>query len=159
MGRGCTSPFWGAMETTFHSSERWKILTIDAWDNFDDTGKKSFSYLKERSQKSNKMVKGVYNPLMNPSPMKNKRTLCVKKWIHWWYLHKIWLTGQSSTIEMCIIDEVLYWSLDVKSMPCKVCGLIHKRHTDLLNITVDFSANLRKGVVRNCRHSYQQQIL
>ena len=31
----------GAMETTFHSPEKWKILTIDAWDNFDNTCKKS----------------------------------------------------------------------------------------------------------------------
>ena len=42
---------WGATETIFHSSEKWKILTIDAWENFDNTGKKYFSYLKEQSQK------------------------------------------------------------------------------------------------------------
>ena len=55
--------FSGATETTFHSSEKWKILTKDAWDNFDNTGKKSFSYLKERSRKSKKIVKGgVYTP-------------------------------------------------------------------------------------------------
>jgi len=55
-------PFWAATETTFHSSEKWIILTIDAWDDFDNTGKKSFSYLEERSQKSKKFVKGVYTP-------------------------------------------------------------------------------------------------
>ena len=35
---------------------------MDAWDNFDNTGKKSFSYLEEWSQKSKKFVKGVYAP-------------------------------------------------------------------------------------------------
>ena len=60
---GVYTPLWGATETTFLSSEKWKILTIDAWDNFDNTGKKSFSYLKERSQKSKKIEKGgVYTP-------------------------------------------------------------------------------------------------
>ena len=59
---GCTPPLWGATETTFHSSEKWKILTIDAWDNFDNTCKKSFSYLEERSQKSKKFVKGDVHP-------------------------------------------------------------------------------------------------
>ena len=43
---------WGANETTFHSSERWKILNKDAWDNFDNTVKKSFSYFEEWAQKS-----------------------------------------------------------------------------------------------------------
>ena len=33
-----------------------KIFTIDAWDNFDNTCKKSFSYLKERSHKSFSLV-------------------------------------------------------------------------------------------------------
>ena len=54
---GVHPPLWGATETTFHLSEKWKILTIDAWDNFENTGKKPFSYLKERSQKSKKIVK------------------------------------------------------------------------------------------------------
>jgi len=40
------TPHWGATETTFHSSEKWKILTIDAWDNFDNTGKNLFHILK-----------------------------------------------------------------------------------------------------------------
>ena len=51
-----TSSLLGATETTFHLSGKWKILTIDAWDNFDNTCKKSFSYFKERSQKSIKIV-------------------------------------------------------------------------------------------------------
>ena len=64
MGGGdvCNPPFSGATETTFHSSEKWKLLTIDAWDNFDNTGKKSFSYLKEQSQKWKKIVKGGVHP-------------------------------------------------------------------------------------------------
>ena len=37
----------GPTETTFHLSKKLQILTIDASDNFDNTGKKSFSYLKE----------------------------------------------------------------------------------------------------------------
>ena len=45
----CT-PLWAATETTFHSSEKFKNLTIDARDNFDNTGKKYFSYLEEDSQ-------------------------------------------------------------------------------------------------------------
>ena len=49
---------WGVMETTFNSSEKWKILIKDTWDNFDDTGKKSFSYLEGRSQK----LKTLYTP-------------------------------------------------------------------------------------------------
>ena len=71
MGGGdvCNPPFSGATETTFHSSEKWKLLTIDAWDNFDITGKKSFSYLKERSQKCKKIVKDCTHP-KNPSPIK-----------------------------------------------------------------------------------------
>ena len=70
---GCThpTPLWGAIETTSHSSEKWKILTIDAWDDFDNTGRKSFSYLKKRSQKSKKIVKGGCTPPTNPSPIKN----------------------------------------------------------------------------------------
>ena len=53
---------WGATETTFHSFEKWKLLITDAWDNFDNTGRKSFSYLKERSQKSKKIVRGGVHP-------------------------------------------------------------------------------------------------
>ena len=34
-------PVLGATETTFHLSEKWKILIIDARDNFDNTCKKS----------------------------------------------------------------------------------------------------------------------
>ena len=45
---------WGANETTFHLSERWKFFIKDASDNFDNTGKKSFSYIKEWTQKSKK---------------------------------------------------------------------------------------------------------
>ena len=45
---------WGATETTYHSSERWEYLTKGAWDNFDKTGKKSFSYLEVWGQKSKK---------------------------------------------------------------------------------------------------------
>ena len=41
----------GATETTFHSSKKYKILIIDAWDNFDNTCNKFFSYPKEQSQK------------------------------------------------------------------------------------------------------------
>ena len=37
---------WGATETTFHSSEKWKVLSRDAWDNFDNTGKNLFRILK-----------------------------------------------------------------------------------------------------------------
>ena len=62
---GVHPSLWGATETTFHSSEKWKILTIDAWDNFDNTGKKSFSYLKERSRKSKKIEKGGCTPPIN----------------------------------------------------------------------------------------------
>ena len=65
---GAQPPLWGAMETTFHLFETWKILTRDAWDNFDNTGKKSFSYLKEKSQKSKKFL-NPYTPI-NPSPIK-----------------------------------------------------------------------------------------
>ena len=57
MGGGAPST-WGNNQTTFHSSERWKSLSKD--DNFDNTGKKSFSYLEKRNQKSRKFVKGVY---------------------------------------------------------------------------------------------------
>ena len=45
-------PVWGATETTFNLSEKWKILTIDAWDN--NTGKNLFHILKNkvRNQKT-----------------------------------------------------------------------------------------------------------
>ena len=60
---GVYNPLWGATETTFHLSEKWKILTREAWDNFNNTGKKSSSYLKERIQKSVKVRKGsVHSP-------------------------------------------------------------------------------------------------
>ena len=59
---GVVHPLWSATETTFHLSKRWKILTKDAWDNFDNTGKKSFRYLEERSQKSKKFVKRDVQP-------------------------------------------------------------------------------------------------
>ena len=49
-----TSSNWGATETTIHSSEKWEFLNKDAWDNFDNTGKKSLSYLEEWGQKSKK---------------------------------------------------------------------------------------------------------
>ena len=48
MGGGTTPP-WGATETTLRSSKKKKILSKDVLDNL-DTGKKSFSYLEERSQ-------------------------------------------------------------------------------------------------------------
>ena len=67
----CTPSFWVATETTFHSSEKWKTLTIDAWDSFDNTCKKSFSYLEEQSQKSKKFVKGGCTPPIDPSPIIN----------------------------------------------------------------------------------------
>ena len=71
---GVYTPLWGATETTFHSSENWKISKIDAWDDFDNTGKKQFSYLKERSQKSKKLVKGEGVSPINPSPIDNSRS-------------------------------------------------------------------------------------
>ena len=51
MWKNGTPPFWGAMEATFNSSEEWKILIKEAWDDLNDTSKKQFSYLEERSQK------------------------------------------------------------------------------------------------------------
>ena len=45
---------WVANKTTFQSSERWKILNKEAWDNFDNTGKKYFSYIEEWAQKNKK---------------------------------------------------------------------------------------------------------
>ena len=74
---GMYTLLWVAMETTFHSPEKWKNLTKDAWDNFDNTGKKSFSYRKERSRKSKKIVKGGVHPPMNPSPIKGKKYHCL----------------------------------------------------------------------------------
>ena len=59
---GGVHPPLGATETTFHSSEKWKFLMRDTWDNFHKTCKKSFLYLKERGQKLKKLVKGVYTP-------------------------------------------------------------------------------------------------
>ena len=61
MGGGVHPP-WDATETTFHSSEKWKFLTIDAWDDFD----------KERRTKSEmkKNRKGGCTPPINPSPIK-----------------------------------------------------------------------------------------
>ena len=55
-------PLWGAMDTTFHSSEKWKIWTIDAWDNFDNTGKKYFCILKNEVRNDKKSLRGVYTP-------------------------------------------------------------------------------------------------
>ena len=43
-------PLLGATETTSHSYEKWKVLLKDAWENFDNNGKKSFSYPEEQSQ-------------------------------------------------------------------------------------------------------------
>ena len=60
---------WGATEITFHSFKKWAILTIDAWDNFDNTGKKHFSYLEERSQKLRKFVEWDVKPPINLSPL------------------------------------------------------------------------------------------
>ena len=66
MGDSASLPLWGAMETTFHSSEKLKILTKDAWGNFDNAGQNYFSYLEEQSQKNQKsFVKG--GPPINPS--------------------------------------------------------------------------------------------
>ena len=56
------------MEITFHLSEKYEILTIDAWENFDNTCKKSFSYLKKKKSEIKKIAKGVYTPT-NPSPI------------------------------------------------------------------------------------------
>ena len=49
------TPLWDATEITF------QILTIDAWENFNDTCKKSFSILKNEVR-NKKIVKGVYTP-------------------------------------------------------------------------------------------------
>ena len=45
---------WPVTEMIFHLSEKWKILTKDAQDNFDNTGKNLLPILKNevRSQKS-----------------------------------------------------------------------------------------------------------
>ena len=50
------------------SSEKWKILSKNDRDNFDNTYKKAFSYLEERSPKSKKFVIGCTPPI-NPSPI------------------------------------------------------------------------------------------
>ena len=55
----CT-PLWGAKKTIFDSSEKWKILTIDAWDNFD--------ILKNEVRNKKKS----YTPLINPSPINSE---------------------------------------------------------------------------------------
>ena len=62
---GVHHPLWSTTETTFHSSEKWTIFTKDSWDNFDNTGKKSFSYLEELNEKLKK-VKGYALPYMHP---------------------------------------------------------------------------------------------
>ena len=52
--RGFRSRNVGKTITNCFSSEKWKILTKDAWDDFDNTGKNLFPMLKKevRNQKS-----------------------------------------------------------------------------------------------------------
>ena len=42
------TPFRVPREITFHLSEKLKISTKDAWDNFDNTGKNIFRILKNK---------------------------------------------------------------------------------------------------------------
>ena len=46
---GVYTPLWCVTETTLHLSEKWKIITRDAWDNFDNTGKNIFVSWKTKS--------------------------------------------------------------------------------------------------------------
>ena len=89
---GGHSPLQSAKETTFHSSERWKNFIKDAWNDFDNTGKKHFSYLDERIQESKKLVKGrVYtiklypikfaNDVLAILSMSHVKSIVMKKWI------------------------------------------------------------------------------
>ena len=52
------TPLWGATETTFHLSEKWKNLNIDAWDNFDNNCKNIFCILNNevRNQKISQIL-------------------------------------------------------------------------------------------------------
>ena len=40
------TPLRVVMETSFHSSEEWKVSSVDSWDDFDSTGKNIFRILK-----------------------------------------------------------------------------------------------------------------
>ena len=62
-------PLWSTTESNFQSSGKWTILIKDAGDNFDNTGKKSSSYLEELSQKLKNLKGGI--PPINPSPINN----------------------------------------------------------------------------------------
>ena len=60
------TPLWDATEITF------QILTIDAWENFNDTCKKSFSILKNEVRNKKIVKGGVHHPPpINPSPIKS----------------------------------------------------------------------------------------
>ena len=70
---GVHPPLWAATETTFHSSEKWQILTLDAWDNFDNTGKNLFRTLKNEVRNEKKNCEGGYTPPINASPIKKQQ--------------------------------------------------------------------------------------
>ena len=71
-----TSRFTGGgvyTESTYHSYKKWKMLTIDAWDNFVNTGKNFFVYWRTKSEIRKVRKGGMYTPI-NPSPINGRIT-------------------------------------------------------------------------------------
>ena len=92
--------------------KKWKILTIDAWDNFDNTAKKSFSCLEEQSQKSKKFVKGGgCTPPINLSPIKgNLDRKCISTINLYHKYWKIWKNFRFFPISR-FYEKMTYWEI------------------------------------------------